>query len=77
MKYSSMVIAAALALPCTANAADDNATKDDRYVDNMVECISDFIASELDASSQDTFVADCMQSKVAKIRQPAGTNRKG
>jgi len=77
MKYSSMVIAAALALPGMANAADDNAAKDDRYVDNMVECITDFIASELDASKQDAFVAECMQAKIAKSQQSAGTNRKG
>lgn len=75
MKYSSMAVAAALALTGLAYAAEDPAPADAHYVDNMVECISDFFASEQDDSSKEKFIAECMQAKAAKA-QPQ-TNRKG
>jgi len=77
MKFSPMVFAAALALSGQAIAGEQDAVHDERYVDNMVECITDFITSELDSSRKDAFVAECMQKKVAKSQQPAATNRKG
>lgn len=75
MKHSSMVFAAALALSGMAYAAEGNAAGDDHYVDNMVECISDFIAAELEDAMKDDFVTECMQKKTAGNEQPAG--RKG
>jgi len=77
MKFNSMLIAATLALTGAASAADEGNTPDDAYVDNLVECISDFITSELDASGKNAFIAECMQAKAAKTQQPAGANRKG
>lgn len=77
MKYSSMVIAAALAVSGMAYATDDKATTDDRYVDNKVECISDFFASEQDDSTKEKFVAECMQAKASKARQAASAGKKG
>ncbi len=77
MKFSSMMIATALALSGTANAADENSRNSDVYVDNMVDCISDFIVAELDNSVKDAFIAECMQAKMARTQQPAATNIKG
>lgn len=77
MKSSSMLIAATLVLTGAASAADEGNTPGDTYVDNMVECISEFIASELDKSGKDAFIAECMQARAAGARQPAGANRKG
>jgi len=71
MKYSSLVFAAGVALAGIAGAVDENTAGDDRYVENMVECISDFIASELDDVMKDEFVTECMREKVARKEQPA------
>ena len=76
MKYSSIVIAA-LAASGLAYATDRNATTDDRHVDNMVECISDFIASEQDDATREKYIADCMQAKAPRAQQPANAASKG
>ncbi|HUT41064.1 MAG TPA: hypothetical protein VM011_06950 [Gammaproteobacteria bacterium] len=75
MKYSSMVIAAALAVSGMAYATDEKATTNDRHDDNMVECLSDFLASEQDESTKEKFIAECMQSKEPKAQQPANDTR--
>lgn len=74
MKYRSILIAAALVASPQVPAASENAPADDRYVDNMVECISDFIVSEQDDETKEQFIAACMQAKAEK-QQAAG--RKG
>jgi hypothetical protein len=77
MKYSTMVIAATLAVPGMALAAGDRAPAGDRYVDNMVECISDFIASEQDDSTREQYIAACMQAKAAAQQPANATGKKG
>ena len=77
MKYSMMVIAATLAVPGMALAAEDRAPAGDRYVDNMVECISDFIASEQDDSTREQYIAACMQAKAASQSPVKAADRKG
>lgn len=71
MKYRSIVIAAALVASTQVLAAEQNAPADERYVDNMVDCISSFIESEQDESTKEQFIAACMQAKAAKQQQPA------
>jgi hypothetical protein len=61
MKYTSLVIAAALALTGMAFAADQNSAAGDAETDKKVECVADFIASELDEDQKDKYLADCMQ----------------
>jgi hypothetical protein len=72
MKYQPMVIAAMLAASTPMTAVAENVPTDDRYVDNMVDCISDFIASEQDDSTKEQYIAACMQAKADKQKAAAG-----
>jgi hypothetical protein len=44
-----------------AFAADQNSAAGDAETDKKVECVADFIASELDEDQKDKYLADCMQ----------------
>ncbi|MEZ5541860.1 MAG: hypothetical protein R3F42_07440 [Pseudomonadota bacterium] len=75
MKFSTMLFAAALTTAGASQAAVVQATTDPRDVDDKVDCISDFIASELDAAKHDAYIEECMQAKVAK--RAGQSNKKG
>jgi hypothetical protein len=71
MKYQPLIIAAVLAASTPMPAAAENIPTDDRHVDDMVDCISDFIASEQDESTKEQYIAACMQAKAEKQRAAA------
>ncbi|MGB5541065.1 MAG: hypothetical protein WBO37_13315 [Gammaproteobacteria bacterium] len=68
MKYSSVVIAVALALSGMAYAANEsNATGDNEAdADKKAKCITDFIASGLEDDQKEKYLADCMQGTADK-----------
>lgn len=69
MKYSNVVIASAFALSGVAIAASEDALTSGMETDYKVECIETAIADELPDDQLDAFVAQCLEEKLAAVRQ--------
>ena len=69
MKYSNVVCASAFALAGVAHATSDNTVTGSMESDYKVECIEAGIADELPDDQMDAFVAQCLQDKLAAVRQ--------
>jgi len=74
MQYRTLVVAAALAFPALAGAGDA-ASGNAAETDVKVACIIDFVTSELDNSKHDSFIDECVQEKMAKLKATASTSK--
>ena len=67
MQYHHLLAAAVIALPAMAGAADSPAGKDIE-TDIRVECIVDFVASELDEDRHDAYIDECVKKHMTELK---------
>ena len=73
MRYLSLAMLFALAVPamaCAGSSADPSGS--DQETDIKVNCIVDFVTSELDDAQHDAFIADCMQQQMVERKAGDG-----
>jgi hypothetical protein len=69
MYYRSLAFTLALAFPALACAGNGSqAPASDQETDIKVNCIVDFVTSELDESQHDAFIAECVQKKLEDLK---------
>lgn len=76
MKYSSILLITTLAVSGMAVAENSDSSNSNAATDDKVECITDFIAAELDQDQHDTYIEECVKEKQAK-RQQENSKKQG
>jgi hypothetical protein len=75
MLYRSLAIMLVLAGPALALAASPDNASSDKDTANKVDCIIEFVNSELDKDKHDSYIQECLQKKMSD--QQAGAQKKG